>query len=82
MRRFIRYFLEGLLYVIPLAVTIYILYTIFVTVDSWLGLGIPGVGFVLTIVGITVIGFLASNVLTRGVLSLYPKYLRKSLSSN
>ncbi|RNB89209.1 DUF502 domain-containing protein [Brevibacillus nitrificans] len=77
MRRFIRYFLEGLLYVIPLAVTIYILYTIFVTVDSWLGLGIPGVGFVLTIVGITVIGFLASNVLTRGVLSLVSKVFER-----
>jgi uncharacterized membrane protein len=65
MKRFIRYFLEGLLYVIPLAVTVFILYKVFVTVDSWLKLPFPGLGFVLTILGITVIGFLASNVLTR-----------------
>ncbi|WP_134683093.1 DUF502 domain-containing protein [Brevibacillus migulae] len=78
MKRIARYFLEGLLYVIPLAVTIYVLYKVFVTVDSFLGstfpglgfLTIPGLGFAVTIVLITVIGFLASNVLTRGLLSL------------
>lgn len=77
MKRIVRYFLEGLLYVIPLAVTIYILYYIFTTVDSWLNLQIPGVGFLLTILGITIIGFLASNVLTRGVLSLVSKVFEK-----
>lgn len=77
MKRVIRYFLEGLLYVIPLAVTVYILYTIFVTVDSWLKLPIPGVGFILTIVGIIVVGFLASNVLTRGLLALVSKLFEK-----
>lgn len=70
MKRIARYFLEGLLFVIPLAVTLYILYKIFVTVDGLLGLGIPGLGFVITLAAITLIGFLASNVLTRGVLSL------------
>lgn len=82
MKRVVRYFLEGLLYVIPLALTIYILYTIFTTVDSWLRslipkVTIPGMGFVLTLIGITVIGFLASNVLTRGVLSLVSKVFEK-----
>ena len=78
MKRIARYFLEGLLYVIPLAVTIFVLYKVFVIVDSFLGstfpglgfLTIPGLGFLVTIVLITVIGFLASNVLTRGLLSL------------
>ncbi|MCG6197443.1 DUF502 domain-containing protein, partial [Anoxybacillus sp. LAT_38] len=67
----------GLLYVIPLAATVYILYTIFVTVDSWLGLPVPGAGFLLTIAGITAIGFLASNVLTRGLLSLVAALFEK-----
>ncbi|CAM3251514.1 MULTISPECIES: DUF502 domain-containing protein [Brevibacillus] len=77
MKRAIRYFLEGLLYVIPLAVTVFILYKIFVTVDSWLNLPIPGVGFLLTIVGIFVIGFLASNVLTQGLMSLISQLFEK-----
>ncbi len=77
MKRIIRYFLEGLLFVIPLAATVFVLYKVFVTVDSLLGLKIPGVGFALTIVIITVIGFLASNVLTRGLLSLIDKLFER-----
>lgn len=77
MKRIMRYFLEGLLFVIPLAVTIYILYTIFVTVDSWLNLPVPGVGFLLTLLGIFLVGFLASNVLTRGLLSLITRVFEK-----
>lgn len=85
MKRVIRYFLEGLLYVIPLAVTIYILYTIFTTVDSWFynlasnrfHLHFPGVGVLITIVGITIVGFLASNVLTRGLLAVVDSIFEK-----
>ncbi|MBW5466421.1 DUF502 domain-containing protein [Brevibacillus formosus] len=85
MKRFIRYFFEGLLFVIPLAVTIYILYWIFTTVDNWFyllvhnwfNLQIPGLGVLLTILGITIVGFLASNVLTRGVLSLVSTVFEK-----
>ncbi|GAA4710299.1 DUF502 domain-containing protein [Brevibacillus fulvus] len=69
MKRVASYFLQGLLYVIPLAVTVYILYKIFEIVDGFLGLKIPGVGFVITICAITLIGFLASNVLTRRLIS-------------
>ncbi|WP_400164013.1 DUF502 domain-containing protein [Brevibacillus sp. TJ4] len=77
MRRIMRYFLEGLLFVIPLAVTIYIVYTIFVTVDSWLNLPVPGLGFLLTLAGIFLVGFLASNVLTRGVITLISAIFEK-----
>lgn len=47
------------------------LYKIFVEVDGLLGLKLPGVGFVITILGITVIGFLATNVLTNRLLALF-----------
>jgi len=77
MKRIMRYFLQGLLYVIPLAVTLFVLYTIFVTVDSWLNLPVPGVGFLLTLLGILLVGFLASNVLTRGLLSVIDRIFEK-----
>jgi uncharacterized membrane protein len=77
LKRVVRYFLEGLLFVIPLAVTVYILYWIFTTVDSWLDLRIPGIGFLLTLVGILLIGFLASNVLTQGLMSLISRLFEK-----
>jgi uncharacterized membrane protein len=65
--RLLNYFLRGLVVVAPLAVTIWICVTIFETVDNWLGLSIPGAGFVISIVLITLIGFLASSLLARAI---------------
>src|SRR5206468_10825653 len=66
MSRLLNYFFRGVIVVAPVAVTIYVCYAIFTRVDNWLGFRIPGVGFLLTIVLITLIGFFASNLITRG----------------
>jgi len=66
-----KYFLRGLLVVTPVAVTAWVVYLVFTTIDAWvdvvplLNRRIPGVGFALTIVAITVIGLLASLYTTR-----------------
>lgn len=77
MRVLIKYFLRGLVVVAPLAITIYVCYLIFTTVDQWLGIPIRGVGFLVTIVLITLLGFLASNFLTRSVISLIEEPLNR-----
>lgn len=84
LRFLIRNFLQGLLIVVPLAATLWILLTVFRWIDGlvetpesefWTlpltDLRIPlelfawnGVGFLITISGVTLIGILASNVLT------------------
>ena len=70
MRRLLNYFLRGLVLVAPLAITLYVCWVVFVRIDGWLGLPIPGLGFILTIVLITVIGFLGSNLITRGMVAI------------
>ena len=70
MRRLLNYFLRGLVLVAPLAITLYVCWVVFTRIDGWLGLPIPGLGFVLTIVLITVVGFLGSNLITRGLLAV------------
>lgn len=77
MKKLVRYFFEGLLFVIPLVVTIYIIYLIFTKIDSLLGIGIPGVGFVTTIVAITFLGFLASNLFTKSLLGVIDKIFNR-----
>jgi len=69
MRRLFSYFLRGLVFVAPLAVTIYVCVRIFAAIDGWLGLSIPGLGFVVTILVITLVGFLASTILASSALS-------------
>jgi uncharacterized membrane protein len=69
MARLLNYFLRGVVVVVPLVLTVYVCALIFTTIDSWMPVPIPGLGFVLAIVAITLVGALASNLVSRGVLS-------------
>jgi len=77
MSRLLNYFLKGLAFVVPLAVTIYVCVAIFRTIDGWLGLPIPGAGFVVTIALITAAGFFASGLVARGVLGIVERMLNR-----
>jgi uncharacterized membrane protein len=66
MSRLLNYFFRGLVLIAPIAVTIYVVWVLFTRIDGWLGLPVPGLGFVLTIALITLAGFLASTFITRG----------------
>jgi uncharacterized membrane protein len=77
MRTLLKYFLRGLVVVAPLAITIYVGYLVFTTVDQWLRFPIRGVGFLVTIVLITALGFLASNFVARSVISLIEEPLNR-----
>lgn len=68
MKRLLAYFLQGLVFTVPAAVTAYLCYQGFVRIDSWLGLPIPGAGFVITIGAVTLIGFLGSGLITKTAL--------------
>jgi uncharacterized membrane protein len=70
MRRLLNYFLRGLVLVAPIAITLYVCWVVFVQIDGWLGLSIPGLGFVLMMVLITLVGFLGSSLITRGMVAI------------
>ena len=70
MRRLLGFFVRGLVLLAPLFVTVWVCWLVFTKVDGWLGLPIPGAGFVVTLLLITVVGFLGSNLLTRSAVSL------------
>jgi uncharacterized membrane protein len=65
MRRLLGYFVRGLVLLTPLAVTVWVCWRVFTGVDGWLGLPVPGAGFVATIALITIVGFLGTNLLAR-----------------
>lgn len=75
--RLFNYFLRGLVVVVPLALTVYVCAVIFTTIDSWLGLSIPGVGFLITLVLITVVGALASSFVTRSLINSLDNVLER-----
>lgn len=68
-----RYFLTGLLVTLPVFFTLYFLFIIIRFIDGiwgkvinfylkkYLGFGIPGLGFILAIITIVIVGFIATN---------------------
>ncbi|MBM4195113.1 MAG: DUF502 domain-containing protein [Gemmatimonadetes bacterium] len=77
MRGLLLYFARGILLTVPAVVTGWLFYQMFTKVDSWLGLSVPGAGFVITLVLITLVGFLGSNLLTRGLLAEFEQLMER-----
>ncbi|WP_143962315.1 DUF502 domain-containing protein [Litoribacter populi] len=76
-RRFLKYFLKGLLFVVPLALTIYIIISLVVFLDSIIPLPIPGLGILVMLMFITFVGYMASVFVTRPIFDLMEKWLFK-----
>ena len=79
MRRLAYYFLQGLIFLVPIILTVWAAGTAFLAIDdrvrTLIGSPIPGLGFLLMLVGVTVFGFLASNFFTRRLLELVERLL-------
>lgn len=70
----IRYFFRGLVVVVPIAITIYVVYKSFTFVDQliarFVDVRFPGAGFLLTIGGIVMVGALVSNFIGKKLFEL------------
>ena len=75
MSRLFNYFFKGIVFLAPFALTIYVCVRVFTTIDGWLGIPIPGVGFLVTVVLITLFGYLAQGLLTRSVFGVIERIL-------
>ena len=72
-RRLVNYFLQGLLYIAPLGITLYILYALFDFVDGLLrssiqslfGIDIPGLGLVIILAMVTLLGYVGQTVIAQ-----------------
>jgi uncharacterized membrane protein len=78
-RRLVYYFLQGLIFLVPIVFTLWAVGSAFLAIDRWIGrlIGAPifGVGFGVMLVGVTVFGFLASNFLTRRLLQTFEELM-------
>lgn len=72
-----RYFVRGCLVAAPLGLTIYIVYATLQAVDGLLPIPIPGLGLLITVVLLTLVGFLTSNVIGRSVVDLADRLLQQ-----
>ena len=85
-RRLVNYFLQGLLYISPLGITIFILYALFgffdgffrSSIQSWFGVDIPGLGLVIIVVLVTLLGFVGQTVIAQPVKRYISNFLKQT----
>ncbi len=73
MKKILSMFVAGLAVLLPVVISFYLIWWLFIQVDGilapllekFLGKAIPGVGFLLTITVITIVGFMATNLISR-----------------
>ena len=78
MKRFINYFLQGLLYIVPITVTLYVVYWVFQKIDNILPFQFPGLGLIVIVILITTIGYLGSAAITNPINALVQRLLKKA----
>ncbi len=85
MKRIIGYFLQGLLYLGPLAVTIYIIFEAFNFIDGLLedyisyvfGYKLPGLGLLIILIFLTLLGYLGQTILASPFKLILKKFILK-----
>lgn len=76
MKRLLYYFIQGLLYTSPLAITFYFLWAVLSYLDDLIPSNIPGLGLLTLIVGITLIGFIGGFTLKFRFVKFLDKMLK------
>ncbi len=71
------YFFRGLLFVVPVALTIYIIVVCIRWLDSLIDISVPGLGLLTIVASITLIGYLASTLLAAPLFRLLEEVLTK-----
>lgn len=74
MKRITKYFFEGIAVIFPAVITIYVFYWMFMSLDNLFKFSIPGLGILITFLIILAVGFIASNIFTRGLVQLIDKF--------
>jgi uncharacterized membrane protein len=89
-RKLLQYFLQGLLILAPVAITMYTLFFVVTTIDAWLPIfqykdeaGIPhvrnyGLGFIIILAAVVIIGYFSSFFITGRIVSFMDRILEKT----
>jgi uncharacterized membrane protein len=78
MKRLFRYFINGLLIMAPITLTIYIILALINLLDGILDLGIPGLGILVMVLLLTLVGFIGSSFLVRPFLVLTERVFNRT----
>lgn len=77
MKTLVRYFLNGLLIIAPIAITVFIVVAIIDWLNDLFDLGIPGLGILLMVLLLTLVGFIGSSFFVKPFFVIMERVLHK-----
>jgi uncharacterized membrane protein len=77
MKLLLRYFAQGALTAVPIAITIYVVVALVTFIDGLLHFDVPGLGLVVTLGLLVVLGFIASSVVGTRLVAFAEGLLRR-----
>jgi uncharacterized membrane protein len=85
-KRIFDYFLQGLLYVVPIVITLYVIYLVFqfidgivqVYLDKILPIHIPGIGIIIIFILITIFGFIGHFLISTPLRLVFEKSISRA----
>lgn len=83
MKKLTSYFLQGLLFLAPISITIYVIYLVFnfsdnlsqELVSTFIGREIPGLGILILLVFLTILGYVGQTIIARPVKYFFHKII-------
>ena len=80
LKKLFRYFIQGVIILAPIGITVYVLYWLFNQVDSILRpyVNIPGLGFAIIIVFVLLVGWLSSNFLMGSAINFFDHLIERT----
>lgn len=86
MKTILNYFFRGTLLILPLAITIYLIYSLLIWMNnlfndllfSWFAYEVPGLGIITGFALITVFGFMMSRTFAKPIVFLFEKLMTKT----
>ncbi|MFD2919493.1 DUF502 domain-containing protein [Terrimonas rubra] len=79
-KKILRFFIQGLLILAPIGITVYALYWLFELVDGILRpvFGVPGIGFIVIVAFVIFVGWISSNFLMGSIINFFDHWLERT----
>ncbi len=72
------YFIQGLLFVVPIAGTILLILYLFSFLDGIIQFEYPGLGILILVSGLTFVGFLANTIIAKPIINYFEKLINRA----
>jgi uncharacterized membrane protein len=77
-KKLLQYFLQGLVILAPLGITIWAIVTIFEKIDSIIPIRIPGLGFIIVIAFVLLVGYISTFFIMGRLIDLFDSWLERT----